>query len=115
MLVLCVAGGGGRGEVKPLTESNKKPSPIDQTSPRPADSSGSSSNFEKEFLESHNAYRRQHGAPPLTLSRKLCSSAQTWADHLLSKRTLQHSDTENGENLFYTQSSVPKEVTGKEA
>ncbi|XP_064162958.1 GLI pathogenesis-related 2 isoform X1 [Anguilla rostrata] len=71
--------------------------------------------FEKEFLDTHNAYRRKHGAPPLKLSRDLCKSAQSWADHLLSIKTLKHSNTKNGENLYYTWSSAPKKLTGKEA
>uniref|UniRef100_A0A3B3QFJ8 SCP domain-containing protein n=1 Tax=Paramormyrops kingsleyae TaxID=1676925 RepID=A0A3B3QFJ8_9TELE len=33
----------------------------------------------REFLEAHNAYRQDHGAPPLTLSRELCVSAQSWS------------------------------------
>ncbi|XP_066569301.1 GLI pathogenesis-related 2 isoform X2 [Amia ocellicauda] len=73
------------------------------------------SSFEKEFLDTHNTYRKKHGAPPLTLSRSLCQSAQSWADHLLSIKTMQHSDTENGENLYYAWSSSPKNLTGKEA
>ncbi|XP_036383727.1 Golgi-associated plant pathogenesis-related protein 1-like isoform X1 [Megalops cyprinoides] len=71
--------------------------------------------FEKEFLDTHNAYRKKHQAPPLTMSRDLCSSAQAWANHLLSIKTLQHSDTKNGENLYYAWSSGPKKLTGKEA
>ncbi|KAJ8388814.1 hypothetical protein AAFF_G00130470 [Aldrovandia affinis] len=71
--------------------------------------------FEKEFLDTHNEYRSKHQAPPLTLSRDLCDSAQSWADHLLSIKTLEHSDTKNGENLYYAWSSGPKNLTGKEA
>ncbi|XP_029109052.1 GLI pathogenesis-related 2 isoform X2 [Scleropages formosus] len=100
---------------EPPKESENKPSSTYQTTDNPDGQSSASSSFEKEFLESHNSYRQKHGAPPLKMSRDLCSSAQAWADRLLSMRTLQHSNTENGENLFYTQSSVPKKVTGKEA
>ncbi|XP_061071628.1 GLI pathogenesis-related 2 isoform X2 [Conger conger] len=71
--------------------------------------------FEKEFVDTHNAYRRKHGAPPLTLSRDLCRSAQAWADNLLSMKSMRHSKTNNGENLYYAWSSVPKKLTGKEA
>ncbi|XP_039630178.1 uncharacterized protein LOC120542095 isoform X1 [Polypterus senegalus] len=76
---------------------------------------GHSSKFEKEFLEAHNNYRKLHGAPPLQLTRELCQSAQEWADHMLSIKSLQHSDTDNGENLYYAWSSTPKEILGKEA
>lgn len=71
--------------------------------------------LEKEFLDAHNKYRRTHGAPPLTLSRDLCNSAQVWADHLLSIRTLQHSSTDHGENLYYSYSSAPKKLNGIDA
>lgn len=73
------------------------------------------SNLEREFLDAHNKYRRTHGAPPLTLSRDLCSSAQKWADHLLSIKTLQHSSTNHGENLYYSCSSAPKKLNGNDA
>uniref|UniRef100_A0AAY5K6N6 SCP domain-containing protein n=1 Tax=Esox lucius TaxID=8010 RepID=A0AAY5K6N6_ESOLU len=36
-----------------------------------------------QFVDAHNDYRQKHGAPPLTLSKDLCNSAQKWADHLL--------------------------------
>ncbi|XP_043113550.1 Golgi-associated plant pathogenesis-related protein 1 [Puntigrus tetrazona] len=72
-------------------------------------------NFKKEFLEAHNQYRKQHQAPELTYSAELCSAAQTWADHLLSIKSLGHSDTENGENVFYSFSSAKKTPKGNEA
>ncbi|XP_029533577.1 Golgi-associated plant pathogenesis-related protein 1 isoform X1 [Oncorhynchus nerka] len=71
--------------------------------------------FEQEFLDTHNAYRRKHGTPELTLSRDLCNSAQEWADHLVAINTMQHSNTNNGENLYYTWNSAPNTLTGKEA
>ncbi|XP_061116870.1 Golgi-associated plant pathogenesis-related protein 1-like [Conger conger] len=72
-------------------------------------------NFEREFLDAHNEYRTKHQVPSLTLSRELCTSAQAWADHLLSIKGLQHSDTKNGENLYYSWSSGPKTLNGKES
>ncbi|XP_060766785.1 Golgi-associated plant pathogenesis-related protein 1 isoform X2 [Neoarius graeffei] len=71
-------------------------------------------NFKAKFHAKHNEYREKHGVPALTLSDDLCSSAQAWADHLLSTKCLQHSNTNNGENLYYFQSSVPKKLTGEE-
>uniref|UniRef100_A0A4W4G2J6 SCP domain-containing protein n=1 Tax=Electrophorus electricus TaxID=8005 RepID=A0A4W4G2J6_ELEEL len=82
---------------------------------KPGPSSGADKSFEAEFLKMHNAYRSQHGAPPLTVNRTLCRSAQVWAEHLLSIKTLKHSDGSYGENLFYTFSSGPKKLTGHEA
>ncbi|XP_072570796.1 uncharacterized protein [Paramormyrops kingsleyae] len=71
--------------------------------------------FEREFLEAHNAYRQDHGAPPLTLSRELCVSAQSWADHLLAIRMLKHSpQSDKGENIFSMQSSRPMKISGKQ-
>ncbi|XP_067312477.1 Golgi-associated plant pathogenesis-related protein 1 [Pseudorasbora parva] len=71
--------------------------------------------FKKEFLETHNEYRRQHQAPPLAFSEELCSKAQEWADHMLSTNTLGHSDTDNGENVYCSSSSSEIKLTGKEA
>ncbi|XP_071207332.1 GLI pathogenesis-related 2 isoform X1 [Salvelinus alpinus] len=71
--------------------------------------------FEREFVDAHNDYRRKHGAPPLALSRDLCNSAQKWADHLLSIKSLKHSSTNHGENLYYAYSSTPKKPVGKDA
>uniref|UniRef100_A0A8B9KCZ1 SCP domain-containing protein n=1 Tax=Astyanax mexicanus TaxID=7994 RepID=A0A8B9KCZ1_ASTMX len=66
-----------------------------------------------EFLQTHNTYRNKHGAPPLTISQDLCRSAKSWADYLLSIKTLQHSSGGKfGENLFYTWSSGGKSLTG---
>uniref|UniRef100_A0A673KCY7 GLI pathogenesis-related 2 n=1 Tax=Sinocyclocheilus rhinocerous TaxID=307959 RepID=A0A673KCY7_9TELE len=73
------------------------------------------SSFEAEFLQSHNVYRRQHGAPPLTINKNLCRSAQAWAEHLLSITTLKHSNKDYGENLYYAWSSATKKLTGHEA
>uniref|UniRef100_A0A4W4EIF2 SCP domain-containing protein n=1 Tax=Electrophorus electricus TaxID=8005 RepID=A0A4W4EIF2_ELEEL len=70
--------------------------------------------FKNKFLAIHNEYRKKHGAPALTLNQELCVSAQAWADHLLSTKALQHSNTDNGENLFYAWSSTPKKCTGNE-
>ncbi|XP_034152939.1 uncharacterized protein LOC105021790 isoform X1 [Esox lucius] len=76
---------------------------------------GSDRDFESQFVDAHNDYRQKHGAPPLTLSKDLCNSAQKWADHLLSSKCLKHSSTDHGENLYYASSSVPKEYNGKDA
>lgn len=71
------------------------------------------SSFEAEFLQAHNAYRKHHGAPPLTINKNLCRSSQEWAKHLLSIRTLKHSDGEYGENVYYAWSSADKKLTGQ--
>ncbi|XP_024660319.2 GLI pathogenesis-related 2 [Maylandia zebra] len=71
--------------------------------------------FKKEFLDTHNAYRAQHGAPPLTFNTELDDAAQKWANQMLAKKKLGHSDTDDGENVFYAWSSETKTLTGKEA
>ncbi|XP_062410611.1 GLI pathogenesis-related 2 [Sardina pilchardus] len=71
--------------------------------------------FEKEFLEAHNTYRQRHGASPLTLNKELSRSAQKWAEYLLASKTMQHSQADYGENLYYAWSSAPKQLKGKEA
>ncbi|XP_027021040.1 Golgi-associated plant pathogenesis-related protein 1 isoform X2 [Tachysurus fulvidraco] len=68
--------------------------------------------FKARFLAKHNEYRKKHGVPAVSMSEDLCTSAQAWADHLLSIKTLQHSDTNKGENIYYFQSSAPKKLTG---
>ncbi|KAM9440837.1 GLI pathogenesis-related 2 isoform 1-T2 [Clarias gariepinus] len=68
--------------------------------------------FAAEFLQAHNKYRRNHGAPPLTMDPNLNHSAQAWADNLLSIRTLKHSNANTGENLYYTYNSSPQRLAG---
>ncbi|XP_029961495.1 Golgi-associated plant pathogenesis-related protein 1 [Salarias fasciatus] len=71
--------------------------------------------FKKEFLKSHNDYRAAHGAEPMTLNEELTAAAQKWADHMLEVNQLQHSKTNDGENVFYKSSTATLKLTGKEA
>ncbi|KAK5931760.1 hypothetical protein CgunFtcFv8_003531 [Champsocephalus gunnari] len=71
--------------------------------------------FQKEFQETHNAYRAKHGAPQMTFNSEMCASAQKWADHLLSISEMKHSETKDGENIYYMSSSAGSNPTGKEA
>ncbi|XP_057688670.1 Golgi-associated plant pathogenesis-related protein 1-like [Corythoichthys intestinalis] len=70
--------------------------------------------FQNEFLDTHNAYRTLHNAPPMTLNSELNAEAQRWAEHLLVLGTLKHSDSSDGENIYYKWSLAIK-LTGKEA
>merc|ERR1739838_943811 len=70
--------------------------------------------FKKAFLDAHNEYRKKHQAPALTYSNELNVEAQKWADHLVSIKTLQHSSTKNGENLYFKWSSGPVTLPGKD-
>ena len=54
-----------------------------------------------EFLERHNELRARHGAAPLSLTPKLNTDAQEWADHLAKSEKLEHSNTMHGENLYW--------------
>uniref|UniRef100_UPI0037E765B3 Golgi-associated plant pathogenesis-related protein 1-like isoform X1 n=2 Tax=Semicossyphus pulcher TaxID=241346 RepID=UPI0037E765B3 len=71
--------------------------------------------FQQEFLETHNAYRKKHNTPPMALNSQMSAVAQKWADHLLAKGALQHSDTDDGENIYNMFSSAAIKLTGKEA
>lgn len=71
--------------------------------------------FKKNFLDQHNSYRAEHGVDPMSYNNELCAIAQKWADELLKKNTFMHSNTEDGENIYFSQSSVPVTPTGKEA
>ncbi|KAI2657127.1 Golgi-associated plant pathogenesis-related protein 1 [Labeo rohita] len=87
----------------------------EEIKPMPTLEAMADESFKKEFLEAHNEYRKQHQAPELTYNDELCSAAQKWADHMLSIRTLGHSETDDGENVYYFSSSVSKPASGKAA
>ncbi|XP_047450355.1 Golgi-associated plant pathogenesis-related protein 1 [Mugil cephalus] len=74
-----------------------------------------SESFQREFLATHNSYRAKHDAPPLTLNSELNNAAQKWAEKCLAQNSLSHSDTKDGENVFYMSSSRAVNPTGKEA
>ncbi|XP_067825624.1 GLI pathogenesis-related 2 [Heptranchias perlo] len=71
--------------------------------------------FIAELVQEHNRLRALHQSQPLQLKSELSVQAQKWAEHLIDINTLQHSDTEYGENLWYKWSSNTKLPTGKEA
>ncbi|KAM7018601.1 Golgi-associated plant pathogenesis-related protein 1-like isoform 2-T2 [Tautogolabrus adspersus] len=71
--------------------------------------------FMQEFLETHNAYRSKHNAPPMKYNSDMNQTAQKWANHLLARGTLQHSQTNDGENIYNMFSSATIKLTGKEA
>jgi len=54
----------------------------------------------QQLLDSHNRYRAQHCAAPLTWSPKLAKAAQQWANTLKAKDcAFEHSGGPTGENL----------------
>ena len=54
------------------------------------------SDFKKEILEAHNAYRKQHHAPPLNWSDEAAAAAQTWVDKLAKENVLKHGNHHEG-------------------
>lgn len=66
---------------------------------RPAATTGLDADAQT-LLDTHNAYRAQHCAPPLTWSPKLAKAAQQWANTLKAKDcAFEHSGGPTGENL----------------
>ncbi len=79
----------------------------------PSKSSGNDDKdkFIKDALDAHNEYRAKHGVSPLTLSKRLCESAQAWADKLARENRFEHdTNCDYGENLYCSWSSNPKAV-----
>ncbi|XP_038638015.1 Golgi-associated plant pathogenesis-related protein 1-like [Scyliorhinus canicula] len=70
--------------------------------------------FLAELLQEHNRLRALHQAQPLKFNSDLSTQAQKWAEHLIDINSLQHSDTNYGENLWYKWSSDAKLPTGTE-
>lgn len=72
--------------------------------------------FVEEALETHNAHRARHGAPPLKLAPRLCKSAQEWAEKLLTMSMLQNSPLANqgevGENISMRRGSDIVDISG---
>lgn len=59
------------------------------------------SEFENEALEVHNEYRREHGVPPLVLSKDISKVSQKWAEELARKDAMAYSLNQNyGESVY---------------
>ena len=57
--------------------------------------------FRAKALSQHNALRAMHGAQTMTQDSEIDSSALVYAQYLASTGKFEHSDSDNGENLFY--------------
>lgn len=55
--------------------------------------------FELETLKEHNKFRGIHAAPPMTLDKTMCQEAAAYAAVIARRGGLQHSNTDQGENL----------------
>lgn len=66
----------------------------------------------------HNEYRARHGVPALTVSMKLCVSAQEWANHLASRNEIYYCPTRIfnfGQNIFCcVETSLMLSISGQE-
>ncbi|XP_056637489.1 uncharacterized protein LOC130445698 isoform X1 [Diorhabda sublineata] len=91
-----------------VSKSNKKPT---------VKIKNSKMDFQQECLQAHNEYRLNHGVPPLKLNRDMCKFSEYWANNLIKKSVLTHSNNRDyGENLFCIQSSNPNFIIdGKKA
>ncbi|KAM9436024.1 GLI pathogenesis-related 2, like [Clarias gariepinus] len=77
-----------------------------------------SKQFNKDVLKSHNEYRKKHQAPPLKLSKNLCTEAARYAEGLASIMILKHSaelsKVNCGENLAWASNDqTGKDVTDR--
>ncbi|CAG9576157.1 unnamed protein product [Danaus chrysippus] len=60
-----------------------------------------SNDYEIETLEAHNEYRKEHGTPPLVLSKDISKISQKWAEELAKNDTLAYSINDTyGESVY---------------
>ncbi len=91
-LSACAPAGAGPQPETP-TRSQARPPAGARRSPAPSGEQG-------ELLRAHNQRRAQHCAEPLRWSSELARAARSWAGEIARRGcTLDHSDTEFGENL----------------
>lgn len=77
---------------------------------------------EKDFIIDclcwHNEYRARHNVPAMTVSMKLCVSAQEWANHLASRNELYYCPSRIfnfGQNIFCcVETSLMLSISGQE-
>lgn len=84
-------------------KAKTQPSPIKKT-----ENSFTEGDFETDFLNAHNEYRKRHGVPLLKLDKKLCKISQEWAKNLADRNALEHrKNSPHGENIYCMYSSDP--------
>ena len=77
---------------------------------------GSPGSFSERGLKAHNMFRKIHSAPEMKLDEKMSKEAEDYAKKLADMGTLQHADTDYGENLAMKCSSQKEdEMTAEEA
>lgn len=70
------------------------------SAPLMASANGLTANFDARLLAAHNRERDAVGAPPLAWDPELAAGAKAWADRLASTGRFEHSQTQDGENLW---------------
>ncbi|EGU76029.1 hypothetical protein FOQG_11089 [Fusarium oxysporum f. sp. raphani 54005] len=91
---------------EPATTQEEAPAATQPSS----DSGSGSSNLDadqQKALDLHNEARKAVGNEPLSWDDSLASGAQEWADHLAQLGSLEHSQGEDGENLYMGSGSNP--------
>ena len=77
---------------------------------------GGGGSFAQNGLKAHNMFRKIHNAPAMTLDDKMSKEAEEYAKKLASMGTLQHAQTDYGENLAMKCSSRKEDkMTAEEA
>ena len=102
-------GSAAAGSVQGPVDSPAQGTPERSDAPRSSETSSKpvhaalSEKTSRAIVDSHNRFRRDHCAPPLTWSDALASSAQSWADTLKADGCALAHSTDNGygENLFF--------------
>ncbi|XP_017772831.1 PREDICTED: uncharacterized protein LOC108559950 isoform X2 [Nicrophorus vespilloides] len=71
--------------------------------------------FNSECLRAHNEYRQRHGVTPLKLSKEMCRISQDFANYLIRKTSLEHSNNQRyGENIYCLTMSKEAPIKGGE-
>lgn len=79
-------------------------------------SEATSGSFTERGLKAHNMFRKIHGSPAMKLNQQMSKEAEEYAKKLASMGTLQHAQTDYGENLAMKCSSQKEdEMTAEEA
>ena len=77
---------------------------------------GNGGSFAQNGLKAHNMFRKIHNAPAMTIDESMSKEAEEYAKKLASMGTLQHAQTDYGENLAMKCSSQKEdEMTAEEA
>ena len=71
--------------------------------------------FEEAGLRAHNIFRKVHNAPDLQLDKSMSAEAAEYAKVIAAKGNLEHSSTEDGENLAMGCTSGSSEMSAQEA